>query len=283
MSTQPIPRPILDHIVILVSPQSLADIPQRLKDTLTVIDGGEHAGGLTFNKLIIFPDGVYIELIAFREKSDPVGRKKHRWGQLEEGTIIDWAFTLPHESDFAAVQQRVRDANAGVIYADPVAGGRTRPDGTVLKWAVAAANETSGSPIWPGHAPFWCLDRTPRRLRVPYQDEQDGSILGLLPHTKHPSGAEGVSHVAISVPEKDLATLTLVYDAIHKSSPEAEATKTGWHFGVPSHSTKGNRSVTLSAIGDDCGGSKIKIRLLGNPESPNSVELLPGLVLEIKA
>src|SRR5690625_157113 len=118
------PRPTLDHIVILVSHQTLQTIPDRLQDVLVVAPGGAHADGLTSNKLILLADGVYIEFIAFFDDVDPERRRRHRWGNLKENNIVDWAYTLPHEGGFGAVQQRVADAQAGYTYDDPVAGGR---------------------------------------------------------------------------------------------------------------------------------------------------------------
>ncbi|KND86987.1 hypothetical protein TOPH_08371 [Tolypocladium ophioglossoides CBS 100239] len=218
-------RPSLDHIVILVSHATLVGLPDRLKASFIVAPGGTHADGLTSNRLILFEDGVYIELIAFFDDIDPDRRKRHRWGQLKEGAVIDWAYTLRHESDFAAVQQRVDNAQAGFTYGDPVSGGRTKPDGTVLKWAVAVARNAQGNASGPGSLPFWCLDRTDRQLRVPYEKDHQ--------QTQHPCGARGVSWLALSVPEQEVAALGRVYDAIHHQSSSASGSSQGWHFDVP--------------------------------------------------
>ncbi|KAH6898159.1 glyoxalase-like domain-containing protein [Thelonectria olida] len=278
MASQSNPRPIIDHIVILVPYDTLFELPERLKDSFTIIHGGEHAGGQTINKLIILPDGSYIELIAFNKGLTPDQRRSHRWGSLEEGRIIDWAYTLPDESDFAQVQQRVQQSGANIVYQDPVAGGRTRPDGVVLKWAVAGAQDSEGNPAWPGNAPFWCLDRTPRHLRVPYRDEN-----GLLGHTSHPSKAHGVSKVTVLVSGKDVPKWKQVYEAIHKTSPGAESTEGEWKFDVYSGSTNGNHRVLLSALEKQDTKSEIRLALLGTEQSPKSVELLPGLIVDFDA
>ncbi|KAK7413309.1 hypothetical protein QQX98_007819 [Neonectria punicea] len=277
MATQSSPRPILDHIVILVPYDDLAELPNRLRDSLTVIDGGEHADGLTINKLIILPDGTYIELIAFNKDIDPARRRTHRWGSLEEGRIIDWAYTLPHEADFAQVQQRVQQGSAGVVYSDPVAGGRVRPDQVVLKWAVAAARDAAGNPVWPGDAPFWCLDRTPRHLRVPYQGDD-----GLLEHTKHASKAQGISRVTVLVSEKDLPVWKPVYEAIHKAGHGSDSTEEGWAYDVHSGSTQGAHRVSLSILDNKDAKSEIRLTFLGTDQSPKTIELLPGLVLDFE-
>ncbi|KAJ5155797.1 hypothetical protein N7492_008600 [Penicillium capsulatum] len=114
--------PILDHIVILVSHTVLSGISQHIEGQFTLAPGGNHADGLTTNKLILLSDGVYLEFIAFFDHVDPERRRKHRWGNQKEGTIIDWAFTLPSESDFGAIQQRLADAKLRLSYTDPIPG-----------------------------------------------------------------------------------------------------------------------------------------------------------------
>ncbi|KAF4951565.1 hypothetical protein FGADI_7340 [Fusarium gaditjirri] len=256
-----------DHIVILVSYQTLQELPKRLESVLTVIDGGAHADGRTVNKLIEFSDGVYIELIAFQDDLDPEKRKTHRWGELEENTLVDWAYTLRNGNDFGVIRQRVSEATSEIFYNLPVAGGRIRPDGVELKWSVASAYATSGKAVHPGKAPFWCLDDTPRHLRVPYKKE-DGSDPS---YTKHPSGAIGVSGVSISVPEEEHHVITRVYDGIHGSTTE-EGT---WPFVVHSGSTKGKQEIALKISQDQ--ERHIHLTLLGDENSPESIEILPGL------
>lgn len=278
MSNKSSPRPILDHIVILVSYDELFELPKRLQDALTIIHGGEHADGLTVNKLVIFPDGTYLELIAFNKGVDPARRRSHRWGSLKEGRIIDWAYTLPDEADFSQVQQRVRDGGAGVTYIDPVAGGRVRPDQTVLKWAVASAQDAAGNPVWPGDAPFWCLDRTPRHLRVPYQEGTKR-----LEHTKHASKAQGVSKVTVFLSEEDSSTLKPVYEAIHVVGQETGSAEDGWSFDVHSGATQGTHRVFISALVNNDTKSEIRLTLLGTNQSPKAIELLPGLILDFES
>ncbi|KAI5465339.1 glyoxalase-like domain-containing protein [Mariannaea sp. PMI_226] len=289
MASQQSPRPILDHIVILVSYDTLFEVPDRLKDSFSIIHGGEHSGGETVNKLIILPDGSYIELIAFTKGLDPEVRRAHRWGNLQEGRIIDWAYTLPAEPDFKLVQQRVEGASSstGIVYQDPVAGGRTRPDGVVLKWAVSGTlhhregDHHSHHLAWPGDAPFWCFDRTPRNLRVPYQDA--GRDDGLAEHSIHPSGARGISRVSVQVPQKYVARWKQVYDAIHQGSTGAQDTDGVWTFDTYSGSTEGSRQVSLSPLGEQETQSHIKLTLLGTDKSPKSVELIPGVVLDFES
>ncbi|WAO95727.1 Glyoxalase-like-dom domain-containing protein [Fusarium falciforme] len=268
-------RPILDHIVILISYEILQELPKRLEGALTVIDGGTHADGRTLNKLILFSDGVYIELIAFQQTLDPERRKSHRWGELEEGTVIDWAHTLPDEKDFVVIQKRVKDATSGATYRDPVAGGRIRSDGVELKWSVASAEDASGNHLHPGTAPFWCLDRTPRHLRVPYQGDQGASS------TKHPSGALGVSQVSVTVSESELDLIAGVYDGIHGPASDTSADGKAWSYVVHSGSTQGKHQLVLGKSADQ--KRHLHITLLGDKNSPSTIEVLPGLTFGVES
>ncbi|XWW99115.1 hypothetical protein V2A60_007123 [Cordyceps javanica] len=201
-------KPLLDHIVVLVDHHTLSGIDERLKGLFTVAPGGRHADGLTRNRLILFQDGTYIELIAFVDTADPEARKKHRWGSppLGEGTVVDWACSLREERQFAQIRRRVTDAQAGFSYGDLTPGGRERPDGTVLRWATGSAANADGTPAFPGTLPFWCLDRTPRGLRVPYESSPE--------LTSHASGARGISRVVVEAPAGGISHLPDVYDAI---------------------------------------------------------------------
>ena len=264
-------QPLLDHIVILVNHHTLTGIDEQLKGVFTVAPGGHHADGLTWNRLILFKDGVYIELIAFYDTTDPETRKKHRWGSLSDGTIIDWACSLHEERDFELIQEQVSSAQTGYLYSDPVSGGREKPDGTVLKWANGSATSPDGTPIFPGTLPFWCLDRTPRTLRVPYESSPE--------LTNHPSGAKGVSRIVIEAPAGDIAHLRDVYKAIYE--PNSSKTENdGWPFHVPSGEDRGKQTISLL---DGSGGQVIKLALAGGTNSPSFVELVPGLLVKLES
>ncbi|GKU05868.1 glyoxalase bleomycin resistance protein dioxygenase superfamily [Fusarium langsethiae] len=265
--------PTLDHIVVLVSYETLQQLPKLLENDLIVIDGGTHADGRTVNKLIEFSDGVYIELIAFQEGLDPEQRKTHRWGKLKENTIVDWAYTLPNEKDFGVIQKQVMESNSEVFYHLPVSGGRLRPDGVELKWSVASAYNVSGQAVHPGKVSFWCLDRTERNLRVTYQND-DGSQPS---YTKHPSGAVGVSSVSVFVPQTERDTIAKVYTGIHGSKEEKKA----WRFIVHSGSTQGKHLLMLENSQD--GERHIHLALLGDKGKSRNIEIVPGVIVSIEA
>lgn len=206
--------PLLDHIVILVPHSFLTSPPDWFTGLFTIYPGGQHAGGLSENSLVLFADGSYIEFFAFVPGADPAERARHRWGNQKEGSVVDWALTLPGsagegldevEKAFQSVQTAVDSTDTGLSYSDLTAGGRNRPDGVELKWAISSAQQGKES-IEPGLLPFWCLDDTKRELRVPYK--QDGVA-------KHPSGAVGVALVSVTPPEQATAEkLDRVYDAL---------------------------------------------------------------------
>lgn len=206
--------PLLDHIVILVPHSFLTSPPDWFTGLFIIYPGGRHAGGLSENSLILFADGSYIEFFAFVPGADPAERAAHRWGNQKEGTVVDWALTLPGsageglgeiEKAFKSVQTAVDGTQTGLSYSDLTPGGRNRPDGVELKWAISSAQQGKES-LEPGLLPFWCLDDTKRELRVPYT--QDGVA-------KHPSGAVGVALVSVTPPEQATAEkLDKVYDAL---------------------------------------------------------------------
>ncbi|KAJ9136860.1 hypothetical protein NKR23_g9466 [Pleurostoma richardsiae] len=216
-------KPVLDHIVILLPHPKLLELPSWLTDAFTVLNGGRHADGVTENKLILLEDGVYLELIAFIEGKEKE-RQTHKWGHRLEGHIIDWAYTLltPAASDgntvgspedkYRVIQDRIRAAKTGIEYDDPVGGGRITPGGTELRWATASPHveEKSLGDFLGGEAPFWCLDRTPRPLRVPHH---------VAENVRHPSGATGIQSVSVFVKDKK------VFDALHRTYDALQGTQ----------------------------------------------------------
>jgi catechol 2,3-dioxygenase-like lactoylglutathione lyase family enzyme len=162
----------LDHIVIAVADLETA-FTDYTKLGFTVIRGGEHANGVTHNVLVVFADGAYLELIAFRRLD-----ADNRWSRVYESAgegFVDYAL-LPDNVDVvvAAAQQR------GLDMADPEPGGRHRPDGARLEWKTARSPRSD--------VPFLCGDVTPRSLRV-----QEGDV------RRHSNGVEGVGLLTVAV------------------------------------------------------------------------------------
>ncbi|OCF31724.1 hypothetical protein I317_07232 [Kwoniella heveanensis CBS 569] len=203
-TTTALPHVKLDHIVLLLPLEQLRNPPSWLTDYFTVIPGGKHAGGVTENSLILLQDGVYIELIAFSEGVSDEQRAKHFWGKKPYG-IIDYAFTISVktseptdiETEFEKLLVIWREAGVdeGLIPPRLAEGGRTRPDGTKIEWKIASPQDERAR----GTANFWCIDVTPRNLRVPLSKET----------TTHPSGASGVASLSFNAPSDGNALLEL--------------------------------------------------------------------------
>lgn len=163
----------LDHIVIAVS-----DLDAALADYASLgfnpIPGGEHANGITHNNLVIFEDGSYLELIAWK-RPDAGNRWSDVYHRSGEG-YVDHAL-LPGE-----IAEVVRGAQVrGLDIAAPMPGGRNRPDGERLEWQTARSPRSD--------VPFLCADVTPRRLRV----QEDGAI------RRQPNGVTGIAEITIAV------------------------------------------------------------------------------------
>lgn len=167
----------LDHIVIAVSDLETA-IADYTAAGFTVQPGGEHPGRSTHNALVVFADGSYFELIAWKARAP-----QERWWQLlqrhGEG-IVDFALLPGSTAEVVAGAAR-----RGLELDGPLDGGRLRPDGERLRWQTARPRSAD--------LPFLCGDITPRALRVPEGDVR-----------VHANGAIGVASLAVAVQDIDV-------------------------------------------------------------------------------
>ncbi|KAI1453642.1 glyoxalase-like domain-containing protein [Annulohypoxylon moriforme] len=268
--------PLVDHIVILVPHSFLSAPPSWFSEAFQFHPGGRHADGRTENSLVYLPDGAYLEFIAFLPGLDPADRATHHWGSKKEGTVIDWAVTLPATAEddaererekagtssggelrleklFREVQRKVREQNTGIVYSDLRRGGRTRPDGEVLKWSTAFAKREDDAPLELGTLPFWCLDVTPRHLRVPF--ETPGNA-------KHPSGVVGVAKVEVHPePPKTAESAKGVYDALF------EGKQTDGEWKLSSLAGEKVHSGGVVSLGASDGPTRIDITFFTDDES----------------
>jgi catechol 2,3-dioxygenase-like lactoylglutathione lyase family enzyme len=170
----------LDHVVIAVHDLE-ATIADYLALGFNVQRGGDHPGRSTHNALVVFADGSYLELIAWKSPAP-----QERWWQLlkrrGEG-IVDFALLPADTGETVALA-----AQRGLALEGPLDGGRVRPDGERLHWQTARPATHD--------LPFLCGDITPRRLRVP---EGDARV--------HANGATGVASLAIAVRDLDASLL----------------------------------------------------------------------------
>lgn len=169
-----------DHIVIAVN-----DLDTTTTDFtaagFTVTPGGEHKGGASANVLVTFQDGVYFELIAFRDI--PGGNNEWRDILTSAGEgFVDYALrTNDLDAEVKILRERGLDAP------EPQAGGRFRPDGQRIDWRNLRFGEGSVASL-----PFYCFDETDRGLRVP---SGDASV--------HANGVTGVAVVRVVVADID--------------------------------------------------------------------------------
>ncbi|KAI7278124.1 hypothetical protein KC345_g6163 [Hortaea werneckii] len=174
---------LLDHVVMLLPYEDIIDPPSWITDKFHVSPGGKHADGRTENKLVLFRDGTYLELLAFT-RDDSEKRKGHFWGDKANG-VIDFALTPRESLDVSTLRDRLGEAGSDISYADPIEGGRRTADRQELKWKVTFP----GPGVERGMVPFFCEDLTPRERRVPAMNG----------NTHHPCGAVGLSGVVIEV------------------------------------------------------------------------------------
>jgi hypothetical protein len=191
-------QPQIDHVVILLPSALVTSPPKWLTSAFTIFPGGRHADNRTENRLILFADGSYLELIAFIN-DDPKNREGHGWDKPYG--IVDWALTNTTEDqpDVKKINSRLENKDSKVRYADPVAGGRKRPDGVELQWKV-----TIPTGIERGAVPFWCHDVTAREKRVPISKEA----------TEHPSGALGVAGIRVGIDDTRVKAVSEAAEAI---------------------------------------------------------------------
>jgi hypothetical protein len=150
--------------------------------------GGEHSGGVTEMGLMSFPDGSYLELIAWVHAAAP--HPGASWAKFidQAGGPCAWAIDV---SDLGKEVERFKSAQIPVL--DPAKSGRRRTDGVRLEWETAGVGPGDRGSLFP----FLIHDLTPRENRV-------------YP-TGKPTTAEygGISKVVVAV--KDLRAAVALY------------------------------------------------------------------------
>jgi catechol 2,3-dioxygenase-like lactoylglutathione lyase family enzyme len=155
----------IDHLVIAVDDLEAARTSYTALG-FTVVEGGRHTGIGTYNALIAFEDGSYLELIAFYEPRDD-----HRWfAPLQKGQgLVDFCLqTDDLPGDTVALRR------AGVDIGEPEKRNRVRPDGKDIRWVFSLARGAHR-----GVAPFIIADETGRDERVPRQRTHENGVTGV--------------------------------------------------------------------------------------------------------
>lgn len=245
------PTLALDHIVIAVNDLEAAIADYRAMG-FQVLVGGQHPGRTSHNALIVFADGAYLEIIAWRAPA-PEERWYRTLRDHGEG-LVDFAL-LPHDTAQMLAEARARGLDT---LTGPLAGGRVRPDGEQLRWQTARHATPD--------VPFLCGDITPRALRVPEGDVRT-----------HPNGALGVAQITVAVHDLDttLGRYRALLGSAGPSIPDANAALA---------TVDGVRSATLtvgplklllqstSTAGND-GAAMLGQRLASRGEGPCAVTL----------
>ena len=155
----------IDHIVIVVHSLEEAIATYRALG-FTVVEGGRHPYG-SYNALIGFADGSYIEALGFYEDSPA-----HPWWDLlreRGGGLVDFCMATDDiRADLAAFRAQ------GVSMGDLVEGARSRPDGYQVKWIN---NKVGGE--FQGVVPFIIEDVTPRAERLPRETAHANGVRGI--------------------------------------------------------------------------------------------------------
>jgi len=155
----------IDHIVIAVNDLDTA-IETYKKLGFSVVEGGKHPTG-SYNALVGFDDGSYIEILAFYEEAPD-----HPWWDLlhqRGGGLIDFCMVT---DDIRGDHAKLREL--GVEMSDIVDLSRKRPDGYLLEWIN---NKTYGE--YQSVIPFVIEDKTPREERVPKETDHDNGVTGI--------------------------------------------------------------------------------------------------------
>ncbi len=203
--------------------------------------GGRHPAWGSANALIGLADGVYLELIAFANRSSADERgAKEAWGKrlatngrsAVESRVLAWQGPSEGLVDFALLPEDMatdvkRARQGGLAIEGPFDGGRTRPDGQMVRWQLAIPETFD--------VPFVCGDVTDRSLRVPGGEA-----------VRHANGVVGVNRLVVAV--ADLEAAKLHYRALIGAAPQDIASE--WQGTVTAAVNVGAVQVVLAAVGD---------------------------------
>lgn len=239
----------LDHVVIAVSDLEIAMADYRALG-FTVVAGGSHPGRTSHNALVVFADGSYLELIAWKSPN-PAERWCVEHGKHGDG-LMDFAL-LPDDTAAVIAAARAR----GLVLNGPVDGGRKRPDGAELKWQTGRQVTFD--------LPFLCGDVTPRSLRVPEGDVR-----------VHPNGVTGIASVTVAV--RDLGESLGRYRALVGGEGAVEAACTVAAAGLRTAAVRlGETDIVLASPEGDAAdtviGRVVRERLATRGEGPAAMTL----------
>ncbi|MBJ3776797.1 VOC family protein [Acuticoccus mangrovi] len=236
-----------DHLILLT-----ADLDKAIADYsalgFEVIQRQDKGKGPSENRLIVFDDGSYLELLMLVE---PDYKKAHRFFPLLEYGD-GWAdYSLVCE-DLA--EEAAKLSVAGVPFKDPTSYSKTLEDGR--PWVVNLL--LTGWGVGSHCMPFVVSDGTPRELRVP------NAV------TTHGNGATGIGSVALVT--GDLQALepglgALLGAGAPVASPDGAARSLRFGFG--------DRFLVVHEVA--AGPSEMRTHLEARGEGLYSVQLTGGI------
>jgi hypothetical protein len=169
----------LDHVLFAVDDLAQGARWLEEREGLTSVPGGSHPGWGTANRIVPLGDA-YLELIAVEDEAAAAATPFGRWvagAARAEPRPVGWAVRT---DELAAVARR--------LGLDPVPGGRTRPDGSVLRWCLAGIEQA----VADGALPFFI-------------EWEPGTILPGEAPAAHPDGPARLARVVVEADEERLA------------------------------------------------------------------------------
>ena len=130
----------LDHVLFAVDDLAQAARWFEERRGLASVPGGSHAGWGTANRIVPL-GGAYLELIAVEDVQAAAASPFGRW-------VAGAARAQPRPLGWA-VRTRELDAVARRLGLAVVPGGRTRPDGSLIRWRLAGVEEAVAEPALP--------------------------------------------------------------------------------------------------------------------------------------
>ncbi|MFO0992904.1 MAG: VOC family protein [Hyphomicrobiales bacterium] len=183
-----------DHTIFLVpDPAELDSVAEKFAAAGFLITERDDLGretAATFQKLICFADGSYIEILTIR---DEAARARHRFAHLLPLGHC-WA---DYSIDCVGLDEdRARIVAAGLPVGGPHEHQRTLRDGRPWGVRLILLGIGAGFPA----LPFLLEDTVGRDLRIP------------MVHTQHPNGITGTAGVTVAV--KSLVTAKPQFDVV---------------------------------------------------------------------
>lgn len=244
------PHVRIDHAIFFINDLHSQQVNQLFESKLKFIisPGGQHLFG-TFNKLVPFEDGSYLELVSFEggmknlvERRNLIFKSKElqsepfylepRWSIDSDtynnnnnnniGYLVD--LCLAQSTDSSNQNIILEDywkGNNNTFEMEVKSGQRKRAiDGQIIKWKIAVPfcknyNKNTMNYLNYDTRPFFIQDLTDRNLRVPHEENQ----------ISHPNGVVGIEEIYYVV--NNLEASTLAMKELLQATPKESSSNEG--------------------------------------------------------